>query len=172
MLESESVSGESVEEYVNELTADRLQHKTYRVPIESSRTSSGTTGSTGSISQIDAEKSELDIIEGIENHDWPKSTGRARNPRPSREAVERIEALLTEKGYRCAVEQETLLEHAGSSSLCDPGRRRGPFRHAVGRQSEANVHEFGAALRSSRTSAVSFVLAVCPRTRPRTPTRT
>src|SRR6185369_7257271 len=68
--------------------------------------------------KIDAEKSELDIIKGIEDGDWPKidqivieihdRTG---------ESVKRIEDLLVEKGYRCAVEQETLLEHAGFLNL-------------------------------------------------------
>jgi len=31
----------------------------------------------------------------------------------SREAVKQIEDLLIEKGFRCTVEQETLLEHSG-----------------------------------------------------------
>jgi hypothetical protein len=64
--------------------------------------------------KIDAEKSELDIIKGIEDGDWPKIGQIVIEIHDrTREAVRRVEDLLIEKGYRCAVEQETLLEHAG-----------------------------------------------------------
>ena len=64
--------------------------------------------------KIDAEKSELDIIKGIDDRDWPKIDQIVIEIHDrTHEAVKRIEDLLIEKGYRCAVEQETLLEHAG-----------------------------------------------------------
>ena len=65
---------ESVEEYVDELTADRLRHSDPRMPADvACRTSSGRTGIDRiDLLKIDAEKSELDIIAGIEDDDWPK----------------------------------------------------------------------------------------------------
>jgi FkbH-like protein/FkbM family methyltransferase len=168
MLESESVSGESVEEYVDELTADRLQHKTYECQLMSvSDIIRDNRIDRIDLLKIDAEKSELDIIEGIENHDWPKIKQVVLEIHdPSREAVERIVALLTEKGYRCAVEQETLLEHAGLFNLY--AIRGDAGAHQARRPEDnlkRNVQEFGAALRSFTDEApIPLVLAVCPRT--------
>ena len=170
MLESESVSGESVEEYVDELTADRLRHRTYECQLVSvSDIIRENRIDTIDLLKIDAEKSELDIIEGIEDHDWPKIRQIVIEIHdPSREAVKRIEDLLLEKGYRCAVEQETLLEHAGLFNLYairgEAGGEVGQARHTAV-SLKRNVREFGAALRSFMDrAAVPLVLCVSPRT--------
>jgi len=119
MLNSESVPGESVEEYVNELTADRLRRRTYECPLTSVSDIIRENGIDKiDLLKIDAEKSELDIIKGIEDLDWPKIDQIVVEIHdPTREAIKRVENLLIEKGYRCAVEQETLLEHAGLFNL-------------------------------------------------------
>ena len=119
MLNGESVAGEYVEEYVNELTADRLRPRTY----ESRLTSVSDIIRENHIDKIDllkidAEKSELDIIMGIEDRDWPKIDQIVIEIHDyTRDAVKWIEDLLIERGYRCAVEQETLLEHSGFFNL-------------------------------------------------------
>src|SRR5439155_18878501 len=145
--------------------------------------------------KIDAEKSELDIIQGIDDRDWAKidqivieihdRTG---------EAVKRIEALLIGRGYRCAVEEETLLEHSGlfnlyatrgdassrpltpslSPSDGSDGERekgRGDCLTEMGQACQTagslkrNLQDFCAALRSfMNQAAVPLVLCFCPRT--------
>ncbi|PYJ79561.1 MAG: hypothetical protein DME22_25280, partial [Verrucomicrobia bacterium] len=73
MLKSESVAGESVEEYVNELTADRLRRRTYECRLTSvSDIIRDNQIDKIDLLKIDAEKSELDIIQGIDERDWPK----------------------------------------------------------------------------------------------------
>jgi len=68
--------------------------------------------------KIDAEKSELDIIKGVDDRDWPKIAQLVIEIHdPTREAVKRIEDLLAKKGFRCAVEHERLLEHSGLFNL-------------------------------------------------------
>jgi len=68
--------------------------------------------------QIDAEKSELDILKGIDDRDWPKIAQIVIEIHDrTRELAKRIEQLLIEKGYRCAVEQKKLLEHSGLFNL-------------------------------------------------------
>ena len=116
---SKSIPGESVEEYVNELTADRLARQSYECQLKSlSDIIRENRIDRIDLLKIDAEKAELDIIEGIEAQDWPKIKQIVLEIHdPTRAAIERVERLLTEKGYHCAVEQETLLEHAGLFNL-------------------------------------------------------
>jgi FkbH-like protein/FkbM family methyltransferase len=184
MLNSESASGESVEEYVEELTADRLRHRTYECQLTSvSDIIRDNRIDRIDLLKIDAEKSELDIIKGIEDRDWPKIRQIALEIHdPTRAAVKRIEDLLIERGYRCAVEQETLLEHAGLFNLYAIRGDAGGEVHSDSAAVEAaatrigqarrtadslrrNVQGFAAALRSFVDQAsVPLVLCLCPRT--------
>ncbi len=181
---SESIQGESMEEYVNELTADRLRRKTYECQLTSlSDIIRENQIDKIDLLKIDAEKAEQDIINGIEDHDWPKIRQIVLEIHdPTREAIKRIERLLIEKGYRCAVEQETLLEHAGLFNLYATRDEAGAEVHSDPAAVEAdatrtgqahhtadglkrNIQEFGGALRSFMNQAkVPLVLCFCPRT--------
>src|SRR5438034_2354933 len=121
--------------------------------------------------KIDAEKSELDIIRGIDDRDWPKIAQIVIEIHDRTEqAVKQIEALLVQKGFRCAVEHERLLEHAGLFNLYGT---RGDAPVASGldqpRQTagglQRTVQDFCTALRSFMSQATApLVLCVCPRT--------
>jgi FkbH-like protein/FkbM family methyltransferase len=182
MLNSESVAGESVEEYVDELTADRLRRRTHECRLTSvSDIIRENRIDRIDLLKIDAEKSELDIIKGIEDRDWPKIDQIVIEIHDrTREAVKRVEGLLIEKGYRCAIEQETLLEHAGLFNLyATRGEVDGEIHSgnveagapAMGQARQTavslkrNCQDFGGALRSFMNQAtVSLVLCFCPRT--------
>lgn len=196
MLNRALVADESVEEYVNDLTADRLRRQSHECRL----TSVSDIIRDHQIEQIDllkidAEKSELDIIRGIADGDWRKieqivieihdRTG---------ESMRRIEGLLSEKGYRCIVEHEKLLEHSGLFNLYATRRSQttdhGPQRRdqleesvvrrqssvatkhkaseggtAADRKPRTTLNEFCAALRTfMNQSAAPLVLCVCPRT--------
>ena len=184
MLKSESLVGESVEEYVCELTADRLRSRTHECRLTTvSDIIRDNQINKIDLLKIDAEKSELGIIKGIEDGDWPKidqivieihdHTGAA---------VKRIEELQNGKGYRCVVEHENLLEHSG---LFNFYATRDAAADEIGSDSNAvkslptgmrqtcrtednlkrNIQEFCAALRSFMSqSTVPLVLCFCPRT--------
>jgi FkbH-like protein/FkbM family methyltransferase len=184
MLNSESVAGESVEEYVSDLTADRLRRRTHECRLTSvSEIIRQNQIDKIDLLKIDAEKSELDIIKGIEERDWPKidqivieihdHTG---------EAVKRIEELLSEKGYGCVVEHEKLLEHSGLFNLYATRGEASDEIRSNSRNVEAvatgmrqarqtagslkrNIQDFCDALRSFMNQAtVPLVLCLCPRT--------
>src|SRR2546430_1833809 len=184
MLKSEAVAGESMEDYVNELTADRLRRRTHECRLTSvSDIVRDHQIDKIDLLKIDAEKSELDIVQGIDDRDWPKidqivieihdRTG---------EAVKRIEGLLIGRGYRCAVEEETLVEHSGVFNLYairgEAGREmdsdsEGVEHAATGMDQarrtagslERNVRDFCAALRPFMSqSTVPLVLCFGPRT--------
>jgi FkbH-like protein/FkbM family methyltransferase len=175
MLKSESVAGESFEEYVDELTADRLRRKTHECRLTSvSDIIRENRIEKINLLKIDAEKSELDIIKGIEDRDWPKIDQIVIEIHDrTREAVKRVQDLLGERGYRCTVEQETLLEHAGLFNVYATRRETDEIRlgdvgtAAPGMHQAAlkrNVQEFCAALRSFMNQAAApLVLCLCPR---------
>ena len=184
MLSSASVTGDAVEEYVDELTADRLDRKTYECQLTSvSDIIREHQIEKIDLLKVDAEKSELAIIKGIADSDWPKIDQIVMEIHdPTRVAIQQIENFLIDKGYRCAVEQETLLEHAGLFNLyatrattagetrADAGNATA-IRSGSGRVREAasslqrNVQDFCAALRSfAGQSKVPVLIGICPRT--------
>ncbi len=179
---SKSIPGESVEEYVKELTAGRMARKSYECQLKSlSDIIRENRIDKIDLLKIDAEKAEVDIIEGIEDQDWPKIKQIVLEIHdPTRDAIGRVERLLTTKGFQCAVEQETLLEHAGLFNLFatregvgtsvqrDPAAVEAAAPRTAQGQRAAdnltrNIQEFSGALRSSMKNAkVPLVLCICP----------
>jgi FkbH-like protein/FkbM family methyltransferase len=160
-----SIDKESLDAYVAELTADRLRRTTHECRVTSvSEIIRENQLARINLLKIDAEKSELDIVRGIEDDDWPKIDQIVVEIHDrTREAVQRIEDLLRQKGYQCVGEQETRLEHSGLFNLyATRGERRVESR--VDRL-QRHLQDFGAALRSfTNQSAVPVILCICPRT--------
>jgi FkbH-like protein/FkbM family methyltransferase len=185
MMNSETtVEGEAVQEYVNELTTDRLRRKTHECRLTSvSDIIRDHEIDRIHLLKIDAEKSELDIIQGIEDRDWLKIDQIVIEIHDrTRETVKRIEELLIDRGYRCAVEEETLLEHSGlfnlyatrsaagqeirsnSGHIEAVANEMGQARQTAG-SLKRNLQEFCTALRSFMNQAAApLILCVCPRT--------
>jgi FkbH-like protein/FkbM family methyltransferase len=112
--------------------------------------------------KIDAEKSELAIVQGIAEEDWPKIQQLVLEVHdPSGEAVRRMEQTLAARGYRCVVEQQALLERAGLYNLY---ATRSGVRAARYPGLLQTVKEFCAALRSyADACSVPLVVCICPR---------
>ena len=166
-----SVTGEAAEEYVSELTADRLRRTTHQCHMTSVSQIIREYGLAKiDLLKIDAEKSELDIIRGIDDRDWPK-IGQivVEIHDPTEQAVKQIEALLIQRGFRCAVDRERLLEHSGLFNLYGT-RGDGPVEVAVRHPRPVTgladtVQDFCTALRSFMNQATApLVLCVCPST--------
>ncbi len=174
MLSSEAtVDDESLASSVDELTADRLRHRTYQCQLISvSDIIRENRIEKVHLLKIDAEKSELDIIKGIDDRHWPMIDQIVIEIHDrTKEAVDLIERLLVEKGYRCAVEQEKLLENSGLFNIYatrleevkTPARVTSLVRN-VERGLEKNLDDFCAALNSFMPhSAAPMLLCVCPR---------
>ncbi len=181
MLNAESVPDESVQGYVNELTIDRLRSSTHECRLTTvSDIIRENQIERIDLLKIDAEKSELDIIRGIADCDWPKIDQIVIEIHdPTGDAVRGINDLLIRKGYRCAIEQEKLLEHSGLFNLfatrdeagdgMGSDSERSQTAAALGQMPrlpgslQRNVQDFFAALQSftSQTSA-PLVLCFCP----------
>ena len=166
-----SLASEAVDGYVNELTADRLRRTTHECRLTSlSEMIREHQIDKIDLLKIDAEKSELDILKGIDDRDWPKIAQLVIEIHdPTRKAVERTKDLLAKKGFRCAVEHERLLEHSGlfnlyatrvetaaETSVGQPP----PMAGDLGR----TIQDFCTALRSFMNQAAApLVLCLCPR---------
>jgi FkbH-like protein/FkbM family methyltransferase len=180
MLKAESVADESAQEYVHELTRDRLRHSIHQCRLTTvSDIIRENQIERIDLLKIDAEKSELDIIRGIADSDWPKIDQMVVEIHDTTgEVVRRINDLLIGKGYRCAIEQEKLLENSGLFNLfatrgdtvermrSDSERLETVAPRQTSRLTrnlERNVRDFCAALQSftSPTSA-PLVLCFCP----------
>jgi FkbH-like protein/FkbM family methyltransferase len=114
-----SVPADAVDELVREITADRLTGRSHECKLVSiSDVIREHRIETVDLLKIDAEKSEIDIIDGIEEGDWPKIRQIVVEIHDrTRKRVDQVRELLQAKGYRCVVDQETLLENAGLFNL-------------------------------------------------------
>jgi len=178
MLKTKSLTDESMQQYVNELTVDRLRGSTHECPLTTvSDIIRENQIDRIDLLKIDAEKSELEIIRGIADRDWPKIDQIVIEIHdPTGDAARRISDLLIRKGYRCAIDQEELLEHSGLFNLfatrdaTTDGMRSDSerFRSAAAPEQitqpaeslQRNVRDFCAALQSF-TSQVSAPLVLC-----------
>jgi len=175
VLRSETTEGnESLEEYVGDLTRDRLLQATCecRLTSVSDIIRDNRIDRIGLL-KIDAEKSELDIIRGIEDCHWPIIDQIVVEIHDrTKKVVREIEEILIRKGYRCAVEEEALLKNSGLFNIyaSRPARLSADAREtesvsSQGAALQRNIIEFCGALTTfMRLSTVPLVLVVCPRT--------
>jgi FkbH-like protein/FkbM family methyltransferase len=151
------------DEDIAALTAERLRNTTHECRLT---TVSELIREEGleriDLLKVDAEKSELAIVEGIAEEDWPKIEQLVLEIHdPSGEAVRRVEAMLAARGYQCVVEQQALLERAGLYNLYATRLGAHVTRYPGLQQT---VEDFSAALRSyAAECSVPLVLCLAPR---------
>lgn len=169
MLRDQNLPEAEMEAYVAELTADRLNRREYECELTSLSDVIREQGIEKiDLLKIDAEKSEQDILNGIDDEHWARirqvvieihdRTG---------EAVRKTEALLTGRGFRCAIVEETLLERSGLYNLY--AIREGSVAPSVDAESDAlasvrrNVDDFTGVLRAfADRSTTPLILCVAP----------
>jgi len=182
ILDNEKVANESVEQYVDELTANRLRRSTHQCQLTSvSEIMREHRIDSIDLLKVDAEKSEWEILQGIDEGDWPKIAQIVMEIHDrTGEAVKRIQELLKDKGYDCAVEHETLLRHSGLFNLYATRKEDGPesasdsgplgtLAMAMGQTNQKaaslarNIRDFCNALQSfMNQTSVPLVLCLCP----------
>ncbi len=175
MLDAGSVAEEFAQEYVDELMKDRLRKSVHECRLTTvSEIIRENHIDKIDLLKIDAEKSELDIIAGIADSDWPKIDQVVIEIHdPTREAARRVSDLLIGKGYRCAIEEEKLLEHSGLFNLfATRDTAGGTMRSSAPADVhtpplpsglQRNVRDFHAALQAfTSTNATPLILCCCP----------
>ena len=158
------LEAEDIESYVNEFVTDRLSFKTHKCQMMCvSDIIRENCLEKIDLLKIDAEKSELEIIKGIMENDWPKISQLVIEIHDaSGQRVEQIEDLLTRKGFRCVVDQEELLKQSGLYNLYAT-RREFEQRTNGSSSLRRNVKDFSVALRSfMNETKTPLVLCFCP----------
>ena len=154
---------------VRELTTERLRRRTFQCRLTSvSDIIRENRLERINLLKIDAEKSELDIMKGIEDQHWPLIDQIVIEVHDrTKQAVDLIERLLAEKGYRFAVEEEKLLVNSGLFNIYATrlGEVKAPTPTTkIDNRLEKNIDEFCGALNSFMThTMVPLFLCVCPR---------
>lgn len=158
--------------YAEELTRDRLRSETSQCRVVSlSDIIRKNKIAKVDLLKIDAERSELDILEGIEDRHWPLISQIVIEVHDgTRQRVAQIERLLVEKGYHCVVEQEQLLEKSGLFNVYASRRGQTGTQSPLSQPAslsahslEKNVDELCAAVTSFMThSASPLVVCLCP----------
>ncbi len=155
---------------IAEITAHRLHAERIECPLTSISDIIRENGIAKiHLLKIDAEKSELEILRGIEEAHWPLIEQIVIEVHDrTRAAVQAVEEQLARRGFHCAVVEEKLLEHSGLFNVYATRRAPAASKHeADGLQRK--VAEFSAALDTFAAAAGNpFVLAVTPRA-PRSP---
>ncbi len=152
---------------VSELMAGRLHAESIECPLLSVSDLIRENGITRvHLLKIDAEKSELGILRGIEEVHWPLIEQIVMEVHDrSRAAVHAIERQLTARGFRCAVVEERLLERSGLFNIyATRGQAESAGRGHAADELRRKTGEFCAALDSFAVStSAPLILAVTPR---------
>ncbi len=160
-------ASEVLESDVEELTSHRLRAETIDCPLTSVSDIIRENGLRKiNLLKIDAEKSELGILRGIEEEHWPLIEQIVMEVHDrTHAAVQAVEEQLTRRGFRCAIVEEKLLEDSGLFNIYAT-RRAAPAAAGEAEQGlQRKVDEFCHALDSFATAtSAPLLLAITPRT--------
>ncbi len=160
--------------YVTELTAERLRSQSFRCRLVSlSEVIREQRIEKIELLKIDAERSELEILNNIDDCHWPLIEQIVIEVHDStRQTLAQIKELLHDKGYNCTITQNQLLEESGLFNIY--ATRASSNENAQGTLDskcvsrgalERNISEFRTALESFMShSERPLLLCVCPRT--------
>ncbi len=168
MLSELDLEPEERRRYAEELFQGRLDKREVECPLVSLSDVIAQHGLERiDLVKLDAEKSELDVLRGISEQDWPKIRQIVVEVHDSEGPIlTEVLDTLKRHGFSVAVEEETLLERSGLFNVF--GRREGPATSAAGSGAVAtdldpHVDELIAALETSAQHCrAPHVVVSCP----------
>ena len=163
---------ESVDSDVDELITHRLDQRTFECPLLSvSDIIRDNSLPRVNLLKIDAEKCELEILRGIDESHWPLIDQVVIEVHDrTRRAVEEVQKILSNQGFRCAVEEENLLTGSGLFNVYATRENNGARSDSWTRAAEifrteaqGKVDQFIQALDAfTQVASAPTVLCVCP----------
>ena len=163
-----ALEGEELEAWANQLMARRLDVETYQAQL---RSLSDVIDAEGidriDLLKLDAEKSELPVLQGIEARHWPLIQQMVVEVH-DREGhiIAEVKQLLIEKGFHLHIDEETLLHGSGLYNIyaTRPGQATASDGTDLAKI-EQTVDEFADALSAAAgRSKTPHVVCVCPPT--------
>ncbi len=173
MLRESGTSDESdLQQFVDELMEGRMNSKSFVCQLKSvSDIIRENNIEKIDLLKIDAEKSELDILRGIESDDWPKIRQMVLEVHDKEgHVIKEVNRLLQEKGFGFAIEEEDLLHNSGLYNIFAT-RSEEIKKESILQSSSTekekiireNVHNLVVALKSAaERSAAPHLVITCP----------
>ena len=166
-----AAASDAIAGYVTEFTADRLHSRRYRCRLVSlSSIVREQAIEKIDLLKIDAERCEVEILNGIDDSHWPLIDQIVIEVHDStNRALAQIEELLVRKGYHCTVTEEKLLEKSGLFNIYASRRQSISVAQSLAGSVlsptlERSINEFCTALDSFMArSGRPLLLCVCPR---------
>ncbi|MEH2351124.1 MAG: amino acid adenylation domain-containing protein [Nostoc sp.] len=174
-----SLDEESLERLADEFLKDRLEQETYQAQLRTlSEIIEEYKIEKIDLLKLDAEKSELAILQGIKDHHWSLIKQIAMEVHDQEgSTLKQVTRLLEDKGFKFVVDEESLLHGSGLFNIYATRLKQNhnPVSQQFGKdlaQLEQTVKDFGSALktattRSAESSSASrslnpYLVCICP----------
>jgi amino acid adenylation domain-containing protein/FkbH-like protein/non-ribosomal peptide synthase protein (TIGR01720 family)/FkbM family methyltransferase len=165
-----SLDEESLERLADEFLKDRLERETYQAQLRTlSEIIEEYKIEKIDLLKLDAEKSELAILQGIKDNHWSlikQIVIEVHDQEGS--TIKQVMRLLEDKGFKFVVDEESLLHGSGLYNIYatrlnqkhNPGSQQLEKNVA---QIEQTVRDFGSALKTATTrSSNPYLVCICP----------
>ncbi|MDY7022483.1 MAG: FkbM family methyltransferase, partial [Cyanobacteriota bacterium] len=171
MLQQQSSLGEDdIEAFADEFLSGRLERETYQAQL---RTLSSVIEEYNieriDLLKLDAEKSELPVLQGIKDEHWPKIQQIVVEVHDQvGNIIAEVKTLLQLKGFELTIDEEDLLQSSGLYNIY--ATRRGKPKSALPEQTtikaselERNVQDFCTALKAAtQRASTPYIVGICP----------
>ncbi|WP_066382131.1 non-ribosomal peptide synthetase [Anabaena sp. CA = ATCC 33047] len=165
-----SLDADSLERLADQFLQDRLERETYQAQLRSlSEIIEEYQIAKIDLLKLDAEKSELAILQGIKEHHWPLIKQIVMEVHDQEgSTIRQVLHLLTEKGFKYVVDEESLLHGSGLFNIY--ATRHNQNQHSELQQVAKNtaqlektVQDFSSALKTAATrSPIPHLICICP----------
>jgi amino acid adenylation domain-containing protein/FkbH-like protein/non-ribosomal peptide synthase protein (TIGR01720 family)/FkbM family methyltransferase len=166
----DTLDEETLEALADEFLKDRLDRQVYQAQLRSlSEIIEEYHIERIDLLKLDAEKSELAIIQGIKEHHWAlikQIVIEVHDQEGS--TIAAVMQLLTAKGFEFVIDEESLLQGSGLYNIyaIRPNQKNSPKSSLVTdstSQIEQNIRDLGSALKTAvARSANSHLVSICP----------
>jgi amino acid adenylation domain-containing protein/FkbH-like protein/non-ribosomal peptide synthase protein (TIGR01720 family)/FkbM family methyltransferase len=165
-----SLDEESLEQLADEFIKDRLKEETYQVQLRTlSEIIEEYKIKKIDLLKLDAEKSELAILQGIKDHHWSLIKQIVMEVHDQEgSTLRRVLRLLEDKGFRFVVDEELMLHGSGLFNIYATrlNLNHNPIPQEWGQnlaQIEQTVKDFTNALKTATTRSPNpYLVCICP----------
>ncbi|UKO95748.1 non-ribosomal peptide synthetase [Nostoc sp. UHCC 0870] len=165
-----SLDEESLERLADEFLKDRLERETYQAQLRTlSEIIEEYKIEKIDLLKLDAEKSELAILQGIKDNHWPLIKQIVMEVHDQEgSTLKRVLSLLEDKGFKFVVDEESLLHGSGLFNIYATryNQNHNPESPRLGKNIahlEQTVKDFGSALKTAATRSLNpYLICICP----------
>nr|QQH17589.1 non-ribosomal peptide synthetase [Nostoc sp. KVJ20] len=165
-----SLDEESLERLADDFLKDRLERETYQAQLRTlSEIIEEYKIEKIDLLKLDAEKSELAILQGIKDNHWPlikQIVIEVHDQEGS--TIKQVMRLLKDKGFQFVVDEESLLHGSGLYNIYVTrlNHNHSPVSQQFGKniaQLEQTIRDFGSALKTATMRSQNpYLVCICP----------